>query len=620
MNKIISILLILSMLLGSMLLLVSCGDTPPSTDTPNENEGTQKPHEPSIRIPAFGNWQRETVSFSELTYSRPNVELLLQDFDATSEAIKKGDESFEQLTARIDELDAGYTNFYSMYSLAEIYTSKNSSNEFWQTEYEYLSTKSPEFAQAVENMFVAAAQSELKVRFEEEYFGYSLEQYVDGGIYTDELVALLAREAELEAENSAISTSNITISYDLRGETFTGTVDEVLEKVKEKYGEMSSIYNNSKTPCMELYRVAKEEKQCDLYVELVKIRSQIATEMGYDNYTEIGYENTGHDYSKEEMIGFLEDIKEIYALYLKLWYAKLEADVNAQLSKEQIYIDTVNRLGNLYRSRDEELYDIYSFMLYYGLFDIAPEGENRFEGSFATYIDDNESPYVFITAENKQYDYLTLAHEFGHFADMYINYGNSGSLDLSEVSSQGLEYLTMGMLSDIMSAENHRILVSKAMDDALNTLLFQGFFAMFEHMVYELDYNEINREKLDQLVAEACEEVFGVTLRGFDSLSIAMIVHIIEYPFYVQSYCTSLVAALDIFFLEEETEGAGLGAYHAMLEAIGEDKGFLDTLGAAGIKSPLRKDSLIDLANDIHYYYFGRLYIDTESGTNTAAA
>lgn len=618
MNRLISILLILSLLIGCMFTLISCGATPPDNENPGDNPSPDSPTGPTIRIPQYGGWDRGTVAFTDLAYSRPTVDIILEDFSAATVAIKENQESFDRQIEMIEALEDGYENFFSMYTLTEIYTSKDSSNAFWQTEHEYLATRYPEFSKAVEDLYVAAAQSEHRTRFENEYFGGSLEKYVDGGVYTEELVDLLAQEAELEAQNRAISTANVEIEYRIGKKTLSGTIDEVLEEIKEEYGEKSSIYANAKSACVQIFETKKVKIQSDLFVELVKVRSLIADEMGADSYIDIGYENNGHDYSPESMLNFLDDIKEIYLLYLKLWYSKFESDVNTELSKEQSYIDTVNRLGNLYKEKDAELYDIYSYMLYYGLFDIGSGSGNRFDGSFATYIDTNESPFLFMTADNKQYDYLTLAHEFGHFADMYLNGGSGSSIDLSEVSSQGLEYLTMLMLGDIMETDRHRVLVNKAMDDAINTIMFQGFYAMFEHLVYELEYSEITREKLDECVAEACRKVFGISFDGFDSLDVTMIVHIIEYPFYVQSYCTSLVSALDIYYMEVKEAGAGLAAYKTMLSKIGEGLGFEDTLTEAGIKSPLSKGALLSLADDIHYYYFGKPFIENDSGNNAA--
>ena len=618
MNRLISIFLILSLLVGCMFTLLSCGVTPPDDGEVGDNPSPETPVGPTIKIPEYGDWNRGTVAFTDLAYSRPQVDFIIEDFGNTTEAIKANETTFESQIEMIEALEEGYENYFSMYSLAEIYTSKDSSNAFWQAEHEYLATRYPEFSKAVEDLYVAAAQSENRTRFEDEYFGFSLEKYVDGGIYTEELVDLLAQEAELEAQNRAISTANVEIEYRIGKKTYTGTIDNVLEEIKADYGEKSSTYNNAVNACVQIFSTKRVQIQSNLYVELVKVRSLIADAMGVDSYTEIGYANNGHDYSAEEMLDFLDDIKAIYMLYFKLWYSKFESSVNTELSKDQSYIDTVNKLGALYKEKDAELYDIYSYMLYYGLFDIGTESENRFGGSFATYIDSNESPFLFVTADNKQYDYLTLAHEFGHFADMYINSGSSGSIDLSEVSSQGLEYLTMAMLGDIMEGSRHSVLVDKAMDDAINTILYQGFYAMFEHLAYELEYSEITRERLDECVAEACRRVFGVTIDGMDSLDVTMIVHIIEYPFYVQSYCTSLVSALDIYYMEVKEEGAGLSAYKAMLSKIGEGLSFVETLTEAGIKSPLSKDALLGLADDIHYYYFGKPFTESDSGNNSA--
>ena len=81
---------------------------------------------------------------------------------------------------------------------------------------------------------------------------------------------------------------------------------------------------------------------------------------------------------------------------------------------------------------------------------------------------------------------MTVIHEFGHFADNYINHGASVSLDLAEISSQALELLTLDMMRDTLPDRSYRLLEYYEMYNALEVLLMQGFYAMFEHLVYEI--------------------------------------------------------------------------------------------------------------------------------------
>ena len=81
----------------------------------------------------------------------------------------------------------------------------------------------------------------------------------------------------------------------------------------------------------------------------------------------------------------------------------------------------INDLYSVYRDIDPELLDVYSYMLQHGLYDIADESANRFSGAFTTYIYSNNSPFIFMSAEGKIVDYMTLAHEVGHFYDGYVN-------------------------------------------------------------------------------------------------------------------------------------------------------------------------------------------------------
>lgn len=614
MKKLILLLAALSIIISNALSLISCSpyDLPDfgmSTDDPEKDDKTPVA---SVVTPGFKDYERGSVDFSELEYERPDIERVASEISEVARFIKENRLDFDSLVNKIRDIEDDYETVRSMSTLAEIYNMKDTSNEYWARECEYTKTSFPEFREAVENMLVACARSEHKERFENEYFFYSLDEYLDGGMYTDAVVELMKKEAELENKYSSLSPANVNITY--LGKS--GTAESIISWLSKRYPENSRIYQLAYSECMDLYHKKMIVMSEDIYTDLIKTRKLIANELGYDSYTEYAYKTLGYDYSREDMLNFLSEInKNIYPVYARLYTLVFNgffysADLGSLDSAEMI-----NTLFELYENENADLKDAYSYMLQHGLYDVAQEKPGRFSGSFTTYIDSNNSPFLFITAEGDLTDYLTMAHEFGHFLDGYINYGLSSSLDLSEVSSQALELLTVDMLKGDVSDDIHRMLEYYELYSALNVLMIQGYYAAFEHLVYELDYDMITKENITSLTKEASKIIFGA--EHYTELESVIITHTVLYPHYVESYCTSIIPSLEIFFLEGEDDGAGLDIY---LDLITRDedgeRSFTEELEAVGLSSPFAKGHLRQIADDIYYRILGCHYFRDESGGN----
>ena len=164
-------------------------------------------------------------------------------------------------------------------------------------------------------------------------------------------------------------------------------------------------------------------------------------------------------------------------------------------------------------------------MLQHSLFDISPASESRFCGAFTTYLDNYSAPFLFISSEESVLDYSTLFHEFGHFADAYMNYNGEASIDLSEVSSQALELLSLVMLEGVIDGEEYDALRLYLFENALSTLIFQGFYACFEEIAYSIPRDEITRESLDGAVGDAAE-MMGLRRDSLNNINSVLIPHI----------------------------------------------------------------------------------------------
>lgn len=590
-----------------------CDECNQQLEKPNPDPEPEPEPEPDpvIVVPEYKDYERDTVDFDKMIYARPDFDSAIAKFEALCELIEANEVGYDEQLQGVYNLEADYTEITSMYSLLEIYTSIDTANEEWAEEYEYVTTTYPEFTQAIENLYVSAANSPHAEAFEVDYFGDDLiEEYRDGGIYTDTMVALMADEAELISTYSALSTATVEVTY--LGKT--DTVDNILEYYEDTYGKDSTEYKSAKSGTANLYEIASVRKSKEILVDLFKVRRKIADELGYESYSTYAYDTIYHDYSEDEMREFLIEVSSfILPVYVELAY---NTDKFAPYFNENPKIQSVDKVSLINNSYgiiggiDNQLKEIYSYMLQHKLYDIEPMTDNRYAGAFTTYIDKYNAPFLLISSNDNALDYMTMFHEFGHFADNYINNGQSSSLDLAEVSSQGLEYIAMTRLDSLLDTSSIRYLKVSKMAEACEILLYQGFYSLFEHYAYELEYDEITEENLNKLVADAAG-LMGLNSEFVNRLDYVLIPHIVEYPFYVQSYCTSLVASLSILEMETKEEGAGLEAYLNLIDREGEDKTFEEYLGGAGITSPLADGRIREAANFIYRYMTGKNYFSS---------
>ena len=583
-----------------ILLLIFCFVSCAPESAPDQDDVIVREE---IIIPTLTT-EREPVSLSDITYARPDASALIEKTEEITAKINAGDFSFEEITSQIAELDAKYSTYNTMLKYITIMSAKDSSDSFISSELEYLNGASPSISRALEELFVAAATSEHALRFEAEVFGEGfIEEYADGSSYNDLAVALLEEEAALEGEYSSLSTATVKITY----EGITDTYDNTVLRLGEKYKSNPMALSAAIKSCDALFSEAITKRSCEIFISLLRVRQKLAASLGYSSYLDYAYKSLGRDHSTEDFVGFMNDVSEyavpIYAVLSEKafsGYFKTHTSLGADDGK------VINDLYKSFEKMNPDIAEAYSYMLNCGLFDISLPESNRLSGAFTTYLYDIDAPFIFATFGESLTDYMTLSHEFGHFYDAYSNHSLNASLDLLEVSSEALELLALLSLEEILPSAQYKYLFFSEMKSMLETIIFQAFYAKLEHLAYALPYEEISEERINQLVCEAAE-FMNMNTRYINSLDDVIILHMIEEPFYVQSYSTSSIVALEIFFLELEKEGAGVSSYMALVKRDGKG-GFEENLSSSSISSPFEEGAVMRLTNKIYYSILGSNY------------
>lgn len=624
MKKLTAIILLLCLMTS---LLACSKKKDPATITTGPENPSEKPTDTTntIVVPEYKDYGRGSVNFDTLFYLRPDIQSAVSSFDAITANVKNNTKSPAEIITDIRSLESTLSNIKSMCALSEINYAKDSSSEKWKSEHGYIGAYYPMLSQAVENLFIACADSEHREVYEKDYFGYSLEEYSHGSIYTDSVVALMQREAELENEYSSISPSTVEIVYKRTGtdKVFEGTVDKVKTELREYFANDESSYKAILILIDELYKQEFNKKAKNIFIELVRVRRDIADSLGYTSYSELAYKLMNYDYAPSDMLTLLSEIGNYISpvsseLDIEVFYSYFSTNFQPTVGR----VSLINNLYEVYSEMGGDYADAYSYMLQHGLYDISEKQDNRFEGAFSTYIDKNSSPYIFMTNSGFVRDYTTLAHEFGHFLDSYVNYGAEDSLAMMEISSQALELLTLLKLKGHVHTPEYKYLEYFTVFNLLNdVILMQSFYSAFEHMVYALSKDEISEAKLEDLVDEAFELIYGIEARQDYSLSDVTITHTMLYPFYVESYVTSAFVSLDIFFAESNKTGAsgdGFKLYEALINRGNQNLSFTERLESVGLDSPFSDGKVKSTADSIYYYVTGKRYYVKTSDLDAA--
>ena len=488
------------------------------------------------------------TKYKDMTYQRPDLAALEKcRLDACALGAEGGDVD-AVLEAVWDYYDA-YDEFNTAYDLAYIRHHGDMTDYYWQTEHDFCAENAALADMYLEDLYTALAQSPLRGKLEEEYFGEGFFLDYDGeGWYDQRLLELMDREQELIAEYYALCDST-----DLEQET-------------------GPWYDEVAAPL------------ADLLARLTLLRQEMAAHLGYDSYTDLAWEWYHlRDYTPAQAKNYLEEIRtELVPVYEKMNAAD-PWDVGwEECSEREVFRYVKEAAEQLGGEADAAFWVLEQG----GHYDISAS-DNKSGLSFELFLQRYYHPFVFVSGTGTRYDCLTFAHEFGHAAMDYAAIGTTAGTDVAEIFSQGMEYLS---LTDD--------LVELKLADSLSIYVEQGAYAAFELAMYALPEEEVTGENLLALYEEI-GTAYGFESWDWDSRDLVTVPHFYEYPMYVISYVVSNDAALQLYQLELETPGSGVQIYLDQLAT--DEQTLLSFLAQAGLRTPFGRTGEVRAIMEVHF-------------------
>ena len=480
------------------------------------------------------------TSFSDMTYTRPDVQKLEAMAKECEEAAANAKDP-EKLAEQVWEFYWHYNDFYTSYNLASIHYYRDVTDIYWEQEYNYCMESTSTLDGALDHLHYALADSSLREQLEaEDLFGEGyFDPYEGESIWDETFTQLMEEESRLVSEYNTLS-----------------------GQMPASYWDIPAYYDTYAPQILEIF------------AQLVALRQEIGRYAGYEDYVQFAYDFYYYrDYTPQQAEEYCAGIRDaLVPLYRKLNLSDFWSVTGNSCTGEAAY----RYIQETARAMGGAAWEAFRLMDTLELADIT-YSENKYNISFEVFLSSYGVPYLFVNPTGWDRDKLTFVHEFGHFCNDYAAGGSMAGIDVAEVFSQGMEYLSLcyGPKEDAVA--------KLKMADSLCVYVEQAAYAAFEQQLYGLTGEDLSPEGILALYEKIGRE-YGFDTRGYDPREVVEIVHFFLYPQYVISYVVSNDAALQLYQKEQTQPGEGLRIWEQSLTT--EQGYFLAFLEEAGLDSP----------------------------------
>lgn len=551
------------LLLIASILLTGCG----------ANDSTTEP------VLVEYNTKHTNTNFKDMKYVRPDTETLVKKIEGVKNLVSSNEEEnkiFEEYNVILDSV----SDVMTMFNLTEIYSSFDVRDEYYNTEYDFLINYHNKLDNKMNDLTKTILDSKYADAFKKKMGKPFIEKYEHNTKLNSPIVEpLKEQETALLNEYRTKSIEEYTTTYEGK-EVTLGDLDLSDEKTHVAYYE---IYKKKNAVKGEIYR------------ELVEVRTKIAEELGYNNYSEYAYDYLIYDFEPEDVKKIQDDVvKYIVPLYQDT-RTKYRDKINlANSENTATFEDGIPILKKAIKSEfSDYMNEALSYMLENDLYTFTDD-PNAKQSAYSAFISNYTAPYLYVNTAVYT-DPSTVFHEFGHYYNFYhyfkSEWNEANDLNLAEVHSQGLEIL-MHPYYDQLYGDNAKIMQYDNIENMLYSILSATCEDEFQQKVYENP--TMSLEEMNALHNELSNKY----LNSDDEYEWVRIPHHYETPLYYISYGTSAISSLELWTIEEDDRDDALAIYEN-ISKYPTNQHYLEALNDVGLSNPFESSVIKDIAKTI---------------------
>ena len=366
----------------------------------------------------------------------------------------------------------------------------------------------------------------------------------------------------------------------LTREELTNYVRSVDPKIREtSYKTILSKYEKNKGVIGEIYQnIVLNWKD-----EGIEIR-------GYES--PISMRNIGNDVDDKTIESLLSICRKNSTVFQKFFVQKAKMLELKKIRRYDLYAPAANKIKEKNYSYNKSVKLVFESL---GKFSSTLEefarkvfNENHIDssvrqgkrdGAFCSTLTPKITPYVLVNFTGKSRDVFTLAHELGHAVHSQAAQNRSilvqdAPLPLAETASTFSELLLYDNISDKISDDEKKIMLSEKIDDLYATILRQSFFTIFEIDAHKQIGKGTTVDEISKTYLQNIKEQFGKSVVVSDDFGIewSCIPHFYHTPFYCYAYSFGNLLALSLFQRYKKEGKDFVPSYINILAAGGSKK------------------------------------------------
>jgi len=550
------------------------------------------------------------MKFPQMPYTRPQLEETEAKLQSLLEKFK-GANSAEECFAAYKEYDGFSQQMMSMFAIARIRNTIDTTDEFYDKEKAYMDEAGPKLQESVQAFTKALLETPFRKDLEAQWGNL---MFVNAEIatktFSPEIVPDLQEENKLVSEyNNLIASAQIPFD----GKTLT------LAQLRAYNENPNQEVRKAATDAGAAWYMSNAGKLDGIYDQLVKLRTGIAKKLGHETFTQVGYYRMQRNCYDQGLVAKFREgvVKHIVPLAQRL---KAEQAKRIGVDTLKIYDDSfeypegnATPIGTpddifahgkkMYHELSQETAEFIDFMLENELFDVLSKPGKR-AGGYCSYIPIYKSPFIFANFNGTSADIDVLTHEAGHALagyaarDIYPSALKRYSLETAEIHSMAMEFFTWPWMEGFFGDQTKKYYYSH-LASALIFIPYGTMVDEFQHHVYEKP-GMTPKERNDLWLELEAKyrpwlDLEGSSFYGEGRRWQAQL-HIYGRPFYYIDYCLAQIMAL-CFWAENQTAPDSAWAKYRRLLGFAGTKTFLELIEDAGLPSPFVPDNLKTVAD-----------------------
>lgn len=554
------------------------------------------------------------MTFSNLPYKRPDIDALIANAHAIETQLVQEDNS-EKIIDIIKTFFKLQDDIDMMAQLANIRYSLNTSDDFYEAERNFFDEQGPNVTEAIQKVIHTILKLDQREALETHFgalFFNKYEQQIK--TFHPSIKDDLVKENKLITEYSKLIAS---ARIDFDGKTLN------LSKMAPYMQSLDRNIRHQAQLAVSQFLESKESALDDIYDQLVKVRHQIARQLGYQNFIQLGYDRLGRlDYTLKDVEVYRKQIEQDVVPYVqslvKRQQKRLKLDsiksydmgikfLSGSAKPKGNKDDLLKAASKMYQAMDPSIHQFFEFMLDHELLDLDAR-ENKESGGYATLIPNYGYPFIFANFNGTAHDVDVLTHEAGHALQMYLSKDlipeyRHPTLEAAEIHSMSMEFFAWPWMEDFFKEDTQKYYFQH-LAGSVSFLPYGALIDHFQHEVY--GHPDMSKEERKQTFHQLEKRYMPHTDYDDDTFLNKGTywyrqIHVFSDPFYYIDYTLAQVVAFYFWHAFREDKERALKTYLSVCK-VGGSLTFSDILKHHGLPLPFQENMIASLMKPLQLY------------------